>query len=402
MAVNLGTRGVQEACDLLEYCNHPGGTVLVRPAPRRTASRSRTTSSSGASATSSTARGRSARRRPHEYGRLAAETAKAMRLVDPRDRAGRRRQLELARCRRSAPGRRPSSSTPTTQVDYISLHAYYEEHDGDRRRASWPRPSTWTRFIDAVVATADHVGAKLRSRKKLQALLRRVERLVPAALRRPAQPRLGASRRALIEDEFTAVDAVVVGSLLITLLRPRRPGGRRLPGPARQRHRADPHRARRAGLAAEHLPPVRADRPAGARDRAADRADVAPRRHRARTATSPALDATATYDEETGDTVLLAVNRDLHDERAPRGRPPRHRRPARRARRRRAPRDGCRAATRTSRTPGTSPTGCVPPQEPAPRSATAGSACRCRRRRGRRCSSALLAGASQASTRETS
>ena len=28
MAVNLGTRGVQEAADLLEYCNHPEGTAL--------------------------------------------------------------------------------------------------------------------------------------------------------------------------------------------------------------------------------------------------------------------------------------------------------------------------------------------------------------------------------------
>ena len=24
MAVNLGTRGVADACNLLEYCNHPG------------------------------------------------------------------------------------------------------------------------------------------------------------------------------------------------------------------------------------------------------------------------------------------------------------------------------------------------------------------------------------------
>src|SRR6266699_2286803 len=28
MAVNLGTRGLQEACDLVEYANHPGGTAL--------------------------------------------------------------------------------------------------------------------------------------------------------------------------------------------------------------------------------------------------------------------------------------------------------------------------------------------------------------------------------------
>src|ERR1700712_790591 len=28
LAVNLGTRGVQEAADLVEYANHPGGTAL--------------------------------------------------------------------------------------------------------------------------------------------------------------------------------------------------------------------------------------------------------------------------------------------------------------------------------------------------------------------------------------
>jgi alpha-L-arabinofuranosidase len=28
LALNLGTRGLQEALDLLEYCNHTGGTYL--------------------------------------------------------------------------------------------------------------------------------------------------------------------------------------------------------------------------------------------------------------------------------------------------------------------------------------------------------------------------------------
>ena len=28
MAVNLGTRGVADACNLLEYCNHPSGTKV--------------------------------------------------------------------------------------------------------------------------------------------------------------------------------------------------------------------------------------------------------------------------------------------------------------------------------------------------------------------------------------
>jgi len=28
MALNLGTRGIDAAKDLVEYCNHPGGTAL--------------------------------------------------------------------------------------------------------------------------------------------------------------------------------------------------------------------------------------------------------------------------------------------------------------------------------------------------------------------------------------
>ena len=27
MAVNLGTRGIDDACNLLEYCNHPSGSL---------------------------------------------------------------------------------------------------------------------------------------------------------------------------------------------------------------------------------------------------------------------------------------------------------------------------------------------------------------------------------------
>ena len=82
MAVNLGTRGIADACNLLEYCNHPGGTKY------------------------SDLRIKHGVKDPHnikvwclgnemdgpwqlghktmeEYGRLAEETAKAMKLIDP-------------------------------------------------------------------------------------------------------------------------------------------------------------------------------------------------------------------------------------------------------------------------------------------------------------------------------
>ena len=66
----------------------------------------------------------------HEYGRLAAEIARALRQAEP--------DLELVACGSS------SSAMPTfgawegevldeayDQVDYISAHAYYEQLDGD-------------------------------------------------------------------------------------------------------------------------------------------------------------------------------------------------------------------------------------------------------------------------------
>ena len=62
----------------------------VRPAAQERRTRSRSTSGCGAWATRWTARGRSAHKTADEYGRLAQEAAKAMRLVDPTDRAGRR------------------------------------------------------------------------------------------------------------------------------------------------------------------------------------------------------------------------------------------------------------------------------------------------------------------------
>ena len=63
LAVNLGTRGPDEARRLVEYCNHPPARSS-RTSAAATAGRSRTGSDSGASATRSTARGRWAARPP--------------------------------------------------------------------------------------------------------------------------------------------------------------------------------------------------------------------------------------------------------------------------------------------------------------------------------------------------
>src|SRR5215217_377794 len=63
MAVNLGTRGLQEACNLLEYTNHPGGRP-GRTGGSQTAPATRSTLGCGAWATRWTVRGRWATRPP--------------------------------------------------------------------------------------------------------------------------------------------------------------------------------------------------------------------------------------------------------------------------------------------------------------------------------------------------
>src|SRR4051812_37918824 len=105
MALNLGTRGIAEALDLLEYCNHPGGTALSdlraehgSPTPYGVRMWCLGNEMDGP--------WQLGHRTPTEYGRLAAETARAMRQFDP--------DLELVACGSSArsmptlaPGRRP-------------------------------------------------------------------------------------------------------------------------------------------------------------------------------------------------------------------------------------------------------------------------------------------------------
>ena len=214
MAVNLGTRGVAEACDVLEYSNHPSGTYLsdLRRSHGVKDPHDITLWCLGNELDGPWQVGQ---KTAHEYGRLAAEAGKAMRLVDP--------SIELVAVGSSNSGMPTFASWESTVlehtydvVDYISLHAYYEQHDDDV--ASFLATAVdMDMFIDAVIATADHVGAKLRRSKKLR--LAFDEWNVWYQQRFVGQTNLEWEyARPLIEDSFTVVDAVVVGSYLISLL----------------------------------------------------------------------------------------------------------------------------------------------------------------------------------------
>jgi alpha-N-arabinofuranosidase len=214
MAVNLGTRGVQEACDLLEYANHPGGTHLS-DLRRSHGVKDPHEIKLWCLGNELDGPWQIGQKTAHEYGRLAAEAGKAMRLVDP--------SIELVAVGSSNSTMPTFASWEATVlehtydvVDYISMHAYYEQH-GDDVDSFLATSTDMDRFIDAVVATADHVGAKLRRRKRLRVAFD--EWNVWYQERFVGQTNLDWQyARPLIEDQFNVADAVVVGSYLISLL----------------------------------------------------------------------------------------------------------------------------------------------------------------------------------------
>ena len=116
-------------------------------------------------------------------------------------------------------------------------------------------------------------------------------------------------QRHLIEDDYSVADAVVVGSLLDLPAAAQRPRDDRLPGPTRQRHRADPHRARRTGLAAGDLRPVRTDGPLRHGRGAAPGDRFTAPRARLGSATSLRSMPSRTLDDDAGACTVIVVNR---------------------------------------------------------------------------------------------
>jgi alpha-L-arabinofuranosidase len=105
-------------------------------------------------------------------------------------------------------------------VDFISCHAYYEPVGGDVQSFLGSAVDLGN-YIEAVVATADSVAARRHSDKRISISLdewnvwfmthhNEVEKITDIATW-PTAPRL-------LENSYSVTDAVVVGSMLITLL----------------------------------------------------------------------------------------------------------------------------------------------------------------------------------------
>ena len=219
LAVNLGTRGPLEALDLLEYTNIRGGSTL---ADRRIANGR--TDAFGVKmwclGNEMDGPWQLGHRSADDYGKLASQTAKAMRQLDP--------SVELVVCGSSSAHmptfgewERVVLSHTYDDVDYISCHAYYEEKNGDLG-SFLASGVDMDRFIETVVATADHVKAVVGSEKTIDISFDEwnvwyIERFhgvdkIEGIDNWPVAPRL-------LEDVYSVADAVVFGSLMISLLK---------------------------------------------------------------------------------------------------------------------------------------------------------------------------------------
>jgi alpha-N-arabinofuranosidase len=304
MAVNLGTRGVEAAAELVEYCNLPDGTAasdlrrdhgVAKPYDVRLWCLGNEMDGPWQIG-SLTAQ---------EYGRLAARAGHAMKRVDP--------SIELVACGSSNSGMPTFGSWEATvlehaydQVDYISLHNYYDPEKDDE--ASFRASAVdLDAFVTDVVATADHVRAKMRRSKRIKLSLDEWNVWYQSRFTEP-EDRGIEETPALIEDDYTDTDAMVVGNLLITMLQ-----------------HADRLTVGCQAQLVNVIAPIRTE-PGGrawrqtifhpfahtarlARGTVLRPALTAPLMPTGRFGDVPAVDAVATHDEESGDLAVFVVNR---------------------------------------------------------------------------------------------
>jgi alpha-N-arabinofuranosidase len=219
LAVNLGSRGLDEARNFLEYVNHSGGSEWsdTRIANGRSEPRAVKLGCLGNEMDGPWQIGQLQAR---EYGRKARDAAKQMRTIDEK--------LQLIACGSSG------TFMPTyltwdrevleecyDQVDGISLHAYYgntSAWSGDSTARFLAMNLDMDRHIHEVAAVCDYVQGLQRSSKRLWLsfdewnVWYRARDAKATDGRRTAAPHL-------LEEVYNLEDALLVGGFLNTLLR---------------------------------------------------------------------------------------------------------------------------------------------------------------------------------------
>ncbi|MBZ5759314.1 MULTISPECIES: alpha-N-arabinofuranosidase [Rhizobium] len=218
LAVNLGSRGLDEARNFLEYVNHPGGSEWSDK--RRDNGRAEPFDVKlWCLGNEMDGPWQIGHKSADEYGRLAHETAKAMRAFDS--------SLELVVCGSS------NAHMPTypqweatvldhtyDEVDYISLHMYFENRA--KNTANFLAKSVeLDNYIGTVAGVIEYIKAKKRSTKNVYISFdewnvwyhskERDKAILEGASGWPHAP-------ALLEDDYNFEDVLQVVCILNTFI----------------------------------------------------------------------------------------------------------------------------------------------------------------------------------------
>ena len=218
MAINLGTRGIEEARNILEYCNHKSGSYWS-DLRRKNGAKEPFKIKTWCLGNEMDGPWQMGAKTADEYGRIAAEAAKMMKWTDE--------SIELVACGSSYMGMPTFASWEATilehtyeHIDYLSLHQYYGNRTNDSE-SYLAQALEMDNFIKSVTAICDYVKAKKRSKKTINLSFdewnvwyHSNEQDAKIMKETPWK-----TAPHLLEDVYNLEDALLVGTLLITLLK---------------------------------------------------------------------------------------------------------------------------------------------------------------------------------------
>lgn len=215
MAVNMGTRGIDAARHLVEYCNFPKGTAYS-DWRRKNGAEEPFNIKTWCVGNEMDGPWQIGHKTATEYGRAANETSKAMKLVDD--------SIETVVCGSSALDMPTFGLWESTvldesyeNVDYLSLHRYYGNEENDTANYL-AKGKDLDEFISGVISICDSIKARKHSKKTINLSLDEWN-VWYHSKKQDAKNEPWQIAPHLLEDIYNFEDALLVGSLLITILR---------------------------------------------------------------------------------------------------------------------------------------------------------------------------------------
>ncbi len=214
-AINLGTRGIEDAKNVVEYANIKGGTYYS-DMRRKNGAEDPFNIKLWCLGNEMDGPWQMGHKTAEEYARTATEAGKLMRLLDP--------SIELVACGSSNMQMPTFGKWESTVLeegydtfDYLSLHTYYG-NQANNTPDFLASSVNMDNFISAVISICDYVKAIKRSNKKINLSFdewnvwyhsNEQDKKLEKWVEHPHQ----------LEDIYNFEDALLVGSMLITLLR---------------------------------------------------------------------------------------------------------------------------------------------------------------------------------------